>query len=82
MMKVTNRVIELGDKKEINEFISKNEREPAPNPSNITEYQLYSRLKNLREDENKMLALEPQDKYGLLNVEKKEINSIDDNSHY
>ena len=63
---------------EINEFISKNEREPAPNPSNITEYQLYSRLKNLRDDENKMLALEPQDKYGLLNVEKKEINSIDD----
>jgi len=63
---------------EINEFISKYEREPAPNPSNITEYQLYSRLKNLREDENKMLALEPQDKYGLLNVEKKEINSIDD----
>jgi hypothetical protein len=25
-----------------------------------------------------MMALEPQDKYGLLNVEKKEINSIDD----
>lgn len=63
---------------EINEFISKNEREPAPNPSNISEYQLYSRLKNLREDENKMLALEPQDKYGLLKVVKKEINSIDD----
>jgi len=63
---------------EINDFLSKNEREPTPNPSNITEYQLYSRLKNLREDENKMLALEPQDKYGLLNVEKKEINSIDD----
>lgn len=63
---------------EINEFFAKNDREPAPNPSNITEYQLYSRLKNMREDENKMLALEPQDKYGLLNVEKKEINSIDD----
>lgn len=63
---------------EINEFISKNDREPQPNPSNISEYQLYSRLKSLREDENKMLALEPQDKYGLLNVEKKEINSIDD----
>jgi hypothetical protein len=63
---------------EINEFISKNEREPQPNPSNISEYQLYSRLKNLREDDNKILALEPQDKYGLLNVEKKEINSIDD----
>ncbi len=55
---------------EINEFISKNDREPQPNPSNISEYQLYSRLKSLREDENKMLALEPQDKYGLLNVEK------------
>jgi hypothetical protein len=63
---------------EINDFIAKNEREPAPNSSNITEYQLYSRLKNLREDKNKMIALEPQDKYGLLNVEKKEINSIDD----
>lgn len=63
---------------EINEFIEKNEREPTPNPSNITEYQLYSRLKNLREDINKMLVLEPQDKYGILKVEKKEINSIDD----
>lgn len=63
---------------EINDFIAKNDREPAPNPSNISEYQLYSRLKNLREDEGKMLALEPQDKYGLLNIEKKEINSIDD----
>ena len=63
---------------EINDFVAKNEREPAPNPSNISEYQLYSRLKSLREDEGKMLALEPQDTYGLLKVEKKEINSIDD----
>jgi hypothetical protein len=63
---------------EINEFISKHDREPQPNPSNITEYQLYARLKSLREDDNKMLALKSQDKYGLLNVEKKEINSIDD----
>jgi hypothetical protein len=63
---------------EINDFITKNDREPAPNPSNISEYQLYSRLKNLREDEGKMLALEPQDTYGILKVEKKEINSIDD----
>ena len=63
---------------EINDFISKNKREPAPNPSNISEYQLYSRLKNLREDEDKMLALETRDVYGLLKVEKKEINNIDD----
>lgn len=63
---------------EINDFIEKNEREPAPNSSNISEYQLYSRLKSLREDEDKMLALEPQDKYGLFNIIQKEINTIDD----
>ena len=63
---------------EINDFIEKHEREPEPNPGNITEYKLYSRLKSLREDEEKMMALEPQDKYGLFDVEKKEINSIDD----
>lgn len=61
---------------EINEFVSKFNREPEA--SNFSEFQLYARLKYIREDENKMLALEPQDKYGLLNVEKKEINSIDD----
>jgi hypothetical protein len=63
---------------EINEFIAKHDREPSPNTTNPTEFQLYSRLKNFREDENKMLALEPQDIYGLLQFEKKEINSIDD----
>jgi hypothetical protein len=61
---------------EINEFVSKFNREPEA--SNFSEFQLYARLKYIREDENKMLALESQDKYGLLNVEKKEINSIDD----
>ena len=63
---------------EINDFIEKNEREPKPDVSNISEYKLYSTLKGLRENEEKMIALEPQDKYGLLNIEKKEINSIDD----
>jgi len=63
---------------EINDFIAINKREPEPNPSNTSEYQLYSRLKYLREDHTKMLVLEPQDKYGLLKVEKKDINSIDD----
>ncbi len=63
---------------EINSFIEKNEREPKPDPTNISEYKLYSTLKGLKENEEKMLALEPQDKYGLLNTEKKEINSIDD----
>jgi hypothetical protein len=63
---------------EINDFIEKNEREPKPDVSNMTEYNLYSTLKGLRDNEEKMIALEPQDKYGLLNIEKKELNSIDD----
>ena len=63
---------------EINDFFGKYEREPGPNLTNITEYQLYSRLKNLREDEKKRKLLQEQDKFGLLKVVKKEINSIDD----
>jgi hypothetical protein len=63
---------------EINDFFEKNDREPTPDPTNISEYKLYSTLKGLRDNDEKMLALEPQDKYELLNVVKKEINSIDD----
>jgi len=64
---------------EINDFVEKNKREPKPNIDDINgEYKLYSILQGLRENEGKMMALEPQDKYGLLNIEKKEINSIDD----
>ena len=63
---------------EINEFIEKNEREPNPDPTNISEYKLYSTLKGLRENEEKMIALKSQDRFSLLNVEKKEINSLDD----
>jgi hypothetical protein len=63
---------------EINDFIENNKREPKPDPTNISEYKLYSTLKGLRENEDKMMALEPQDKYGLLSIEKKEINSLDD----
>ena len=63
---------------EINDFIENNEREPKPDPTNMSEYKLYSTLKGLRENEDKMMALEPQDKYGLLNIEKKDINSLDD----
>lgn len=62
----------------INDFFEKNNREPKPDISNISEYQLYATLKGLRENKDKSLALEPQDKYGLLATEKKEINSIDD----
>ena len=63
---------------EINDFIEKHEREPKPNITNISEYKLYSTLKGLRDNNEKMMALEPQDKYELLSTVKKEINSIDD----
>ena len=57
---------------DINDFIEKNDREPKPDPTNISEYKLYSTLKGLRENEEKMMALKPQDKYGLLNIEKRD----------
>ncbi|EKT3964668.1 GIY-YIG nuclease family protein [Flavobacterium psychrophilum] len=63
---------------EINAFYLKNNKEPQPNPSNISEFQLYSRLKKIRENSEKMLSLQNEDVHGLLNFEKKEINSIDD----
>ena len=67
-----------GSFQEINEFFEMHNREPQPNIENISEYQLYSRLKSLRENEDKMMVCEPLDKYGLLKTEKKEIKSIDD----
>jgi Asp-tRNA(Asn)/Glu-tRNA(Gln) amidotransferase C subunit len=63
---------------EINDFVEKNNKLPEPNASNISEYQLYKRLTNLREDSYKCCVLEPEDKYNILKVEVKEINSIDD----
>ena len=63
---------------EINNFIKENNREPKPDPTNISEYKLYSTLKGLRENEEKMIALKSNDKFGLLSVNKVEINSIDD----
>ena len=63
---------------EINDFVEKHGREPKPDPTNISEYKLYSTLKGLRENQKKIDALEPQDTYSLLKNEEKEINSIDD----
>ena len=69
----------LASFQEIVDFYEKNNnQEPTPNPTNIAEYQLYSRLKNLRESEEKILALASVDKYNLLQSERQEINSIDD----
>jgi hypothetical protein len=63
---------------EVNDFFEKYNKEPQPNPGNISEFQLYSRLKKIRENPEKMMSLENEDVHGLLNFEKKEINSIDD----
>jgi len=63
---------------EINTFYKDNNREPEANVSNVTEYQLYSRLKGLRESVSKSEMLESEDIYDLLNATPKEINSIDD----
>nr|WP_315160417.1 GIY-YIG nuclease family protein [uncultured Flavobacterium sp.] len=63
---------------EINDFFEKHSKEPQPNPGNIAEFQLYSRLKSIRADIEKIKSLEEQDMYGLLKKEVKEISSIDD----
>jgi hypothetical protein len=68
----------LASFQEITNFYEKNKREPEPRQNDISEYQLYTRLKGLRNSEDKMLALESVDKYNLLPTVTKEINSIDD----
>ena len=82
----------LSSFQEINDFVNNNGKEPEPNMGNISEFQLYSRLKNLREDETKIGLLKEHDIHNLLPIfginkvsepqveyrKPKEINSIDD----
>ena len=82
----------LASFQEINDFVDNNGKDPEPNPSNIFEFKLYSRLKNLRENEAKIEMLKEHDIHNLLPaiesnqvnesqkhyVKPKEINSIDD----
>lgn len=63
---------------EINDFFKKHDREPKPNPANISEFQLYTRLKGIRADIDKMESLHKEDEHGLLKMETKQIESIDD----
>lgn len=63
---------------EVNEFVEKYNREPQPNLSNISEYQLYTRLKGIRENPEKKEQLKEIDTNNILEFEVKEINSIDD----
>ncbi len=63
---------------EVNDFFAKYNKEPQPNPANISEFQLYSRLKSIRSDIEKMQSLKEYDIHGLLKLAAKEINSLDD----
>lgn len=63
---------------EINDFYQTNGRAPKANKADITEYQLHQRLNSLRENPEKYEPLKEHDKYKLLEVEEKLINSIED----
>ena len=63
---------------EINEFISREGREPKEDEG-IQEFQLVSRLKGIREDSGKISILKKYDKHDLLPADKfEEIDSVDD----
>lgn len=65
---------------EINEFVDSQGREPHRNISDMHEMKLFSRLKGLREHNEKMQALQGYDRHELLSVQDEEvaIDSIDD----
>jgi hypothetical protein len=62
---------------EINDFYEKYNREPAQGGS-IQEHQLYSRLKGLRENPEKIEMLNEHDKYGLLSIVQRDVFTLDD----
>jgi len=62
---------------EVLEFYEKTNREPEQG-NGIQEHQLYSRLRGIRENPEKVEMLQSFDKYGLLNYKKKQVSSIDD----
>lgn len=83
----------LASFQEINDFIENNGKEPEANPASVSEFQLYSRLKSLKADSDKVEMLKESDVHNLLpeietnqvnepsseyKKSKKEINSIED----
>lgn len=62
---------------EINQFVSEHGREPKPG-NGVQEHQLFSRLKAIRENKDKIQALLDLDEHKLLPAEVKEIKSIQD----
>jgi hypothetical protein len=61
----------------INQFVRENGREPGPG-NGVQEHQLFSRLKAIRENKDKIQALANLDEHNLLDKEVKEIKSIAD----
>ena len=59
-------------------YENNNYTEPTPNILDVKEYELYSRLKSLRENPDNIEKLTALDIYGLLHNHKQEINSFDD----
>lgn len=63
---------------EINDFYEKNNNREPEEGNGIHEFQLYARLKGLRESPAKIEMLNSHDKFGLLNFEIKIIQSFED----
>lgn len=63
---------------EINKFMEEYGREPIVGSNDLKEHTLASRLKGIREDEEKIKTLIDLDIYSLLSIEKKEVNSVED----
>jgi hypothetical protein len=61
---------------EINAFVDKNNREP--NTSSMSEYGLFARLKNIKENEQQKILLKPYDRHNLLGEVEIPKTSIDD----
>ena len=56
----------LASFQEISDFIDTNNRLPEQNISNMSEFQLFSRLKSLKEDQNKVELLKEHDIHNIL----------------
>lgn len=64
---------------DVNAFIDKHQREPQKNMKDMQEMQLFSRLKGLRENPEKMESLRAYDRHNLFPTEDVvEVNSIED----
>ncbi len=61
---------------EINAFVGKNNREPKT--SSMSEYGLFARLKNIRENEQQKISLKPFDRHNLLGEVEIPKTTIDD----